>query len=470
MTLPDPNYVPELIGSATPRVAPPRPLKHRGEEFTKQAQEIGIDPYPWQSVAGEYLNAIGPDGRWNYPEVAVIVARQNGKSEILVPHIVQRLRMGRRIMHTAQDRTLPRKVFVRVAGIMQTKYRKELLRNPRLANGQEEIETVNGGSYRIVAPTHNGARGPSNDDLIVDEIREQYDYEFMQAAEPTLLASSNPQTLVLSNAGSEESIVLNDYKARAGRDDALAYLEWSAAPNRAADDREGWAEANPSIGHNPSVLPFLTRTYSTYRLSAGKMPIFETEHLCRWVASMREQLIDGFSWAACQGELDKMRNPVAAVSMSPDGSRADVAVAWQTGEAVSVRLLFHVTGKPIDVDTLGEDVKQMLQRMGVRRSAYDSMTDRALAAYLPGAKPMIGGEFSNACSRFVQMVTNRTLKWSDADAVSDDLTWTARKSDGEAGHYHAVRSSDERPITAVLAAIRAVWLASGPRPPSPRVM
>src|SRR4029079_976899 len=103
MTLPDPNYVPEIIGSATPRVAPPRPLKHRGEEFTKQAEEIGIDPYPWQSVAGEYLNAIGPDGRWNYPEVAVIVARQNGKSEILVPHIVQRLRMGRRNMHHAQD-------------------------------------------------------------------------------------------------------------------------------------------------------------------------------------------------------------------------------------------------------------------------------------------------------------------------------------------------------------------------------
>jgi hypothetical protein len=54
--------------------------------------------------------------------------------------------------------------------------------------------------------------------------------------------------------------------------------------------------------------------------------------------------------------------------------------------------------------------------------------------------------------------------------VTDDLTWTSRKQDHETGSYQAVRAQDDRSITASLAAIRAVWLASGPRPVSPKVV
>jgi hypothetical protein len=34
----------------------------------------------------------------------------------------------------------------------------------------------------------------------------------------------------------------------------------------------------------------------------------------------------------------------------------------------------------------------------------------------------------------------------------------------------AVKASPDRPITAALAAVRAVWLASGPRAAAPKVM
>ena len=81
---------------------------------------------------------------------------------------------------------------------------------------------------------------------------------------------------------------------------------------------------------------------------------------------------------------------------------------------------------------------------------------------------MSGGEFANASSQFANIVTAGKLRWSDADPVTDDLTWTASKPNGE-GAYHAVRASDDRPITASLAAIRAVWLASGPPQPVARV-
>jgi polyhydroxyalkanoate synthesis regulator phasin len=54
------------------------------------------------------------------------------------------------------------------------------------------------------------------------------------------------------------------------------------------------------------------------------------------------------------------------------------------------------------------------------------------------------------------------LRWDEADAITDDLIWTAKKPHDESGSFQAVRSDDDRPITAALAAIRAVWMASTP--------
>ena len=338
---------------------------------------------------------------------------------------------------------------------------------PRYANGQEEIKMRNGGSYRIVAPTRSGARGPSNDDVIIDEVRELDNFDFIAAAKPTLTAAPNPQILYLSNAGDETSVVLNALRLRAEGDPSLAYMEWSAAPNRAADDHAGWLEANPSIGHMPGVLPYLEREYVSNKL-AGTMGIFETEHLCRWVASLRERLVDEYSWVRCKADTGVPLRPVIAVSMDPKGRRASVALAWRDGEAVALRLLLDVAGEPIDTDALGVQVKELCRKHGIKQVGHDPLTDKELVKYVKTGKPISGGEFANASAQFKNIVTAQKLKWSDCDAVTDDLTWTSEKPNGE-GAYHAVRALDDRPITASLAAIRAVWLASGPPVPVARV-
>jgi hypothetical protein len=152
---------------------------------------------------------------------------------------------------------------------------------PRFANGQEEIKLVNGGRYRIVAPTRGGARGPANDDVIVDEVRELDSFDFIAAAKPTLTASPDPQIIYLSNMGDEDSVVLTSIRCAPARIRALAYLEWSAAPERDAGDVDGWLEANPvDRPHCPGCSS--TWPTSTGRTgSAGTLAIFETEHLCR---------------------------------------------------------------------------------------------------------------------------------------------------------------------------------------------
>ena len=211
---------------------------------------------------------------------------------------------NQRISHTAQNAKLPREVHEQVALILEQYFPERLPRKRAVsyAVGHEEIKVTGGGSYRIVSPTRGGVRGPPNDLVLVDELREMVSFDFIGAAKPTLTACKTPQMVYLSNAGTDDSAVLNALKDRAADDPSLAYLEWSAAPDRAADDVKGWAEANPSLGYVPAIMDTLRDEYRTAKLE-GTLGIFETEHLCRWVHTVLPPIIARPTWEELRGEV-----------------------------------------------------------------------------------------------------------------------------------------------------------------------
>lgn len=457
-------------GSTHPRLAPPIPAKSLLPDFRTAADELGIKLMPWQEVAARYITAIRPvRGRpradavpqWAFREVAIVVARQNGKSELLIPRIVMGLQRGESILHTAQNRDLPRKTFLRVASLIAG---HDDTLSVRRANGQEEIITASGGRYKVVAPNAS-SRGETADLVLIDEVREQRDEELMDAMLPTITARPNAQIIYLSNAGDEESTVLNDLRRR-GTDDPdprLAYLEWSAGSDRDLSDVDGWSEANPALGY---ILPLETLEY----FRANRPPnSFETEHLCRWVVTMRPRLVSDVAWQRCRGVVEKPRRPMLALSMDASGTRASAAIAWlQTDGTVGLRLIADVTGNPIDVDRLGPELRQAALRLGVARVAFDPWDSADLARHFTSAKPLIGRDFAAASENFVRVVDSGRLRWQDAEAITADLAWVARRPH-ENGAYQATKAKDDRPITAAFAAIRAVWLASGPKPAIPKV-
>jgi hypothetical protein len=461
-----------LTGSPTPRLAPPVPARSDVPGLIAVAEGMGIRLMPWQESAARYLTATTKDGRRLHREVCIVVARQNGKTALLKPYIVQALRAGLRVLHIAQTRELPREMFGTIADALSAEPELFPIRRgkviwPRYGSGQEEIVLRNGGSYRIAASNRGGARGRSVDRLLFDELREMVDWDALSAAEPTLTMSQDPQTVYLSNAGTDESVVLNAIRARglSHQDPGLAYLEWSAAPDREPDDREGWVEANPALGHFPQVLRELERSY-TARRAEGQMGMFETERLCRWLKTMREPFLDLAAWARCRAELTAPVHPSMAVSMDPSGKRASCAIAWrQPDGTIALRLLFDVPGDPIDTDLLGKDLRAAADRLHILTVGLDPMTDTALGSHFRKVEPIAGPKYANASARFVAVVEAGRLRWEDCAAVTDDLTWTARKEHNEKGAFEAVRGNDARPITATLAAIRAVWLASSARPP-----
>lgn len=453
-----------LEGFVAPRIAPPMPAKSLVAEMEATATGIGIKLMPHQVFASRYLTAIGPDG-WLFREVAIVMARQNGKTELLLPRIVMDLRAGRRILHTAHRMRLARKIFLRAARAL-TKEAEVI----RFAQGQEEIFMPNGGSYVIVA-AQRGARGESADTLIVDEVREFEDNDAMAATTPTLAASPNPQIIYLSNAGSDASMVLNDLKRRGeeGGEGEYAYLEWSADPDRRIDDRVGWAQANPALGHLPGMQQNLEDAFRRYQSDPAR---FETEHLCRWVVSMQPKLVSDAAWALCQGDVTTPEGrPAMAFNMdAAEGRRASAAMAWQMVDGrVALVELNEATGDPIDVDALGRDLKALAVQHRVRKIGHASWTDAALARHLPKSEAIDGKTWAAASGKFAELVSSGRLVWSGATHITEDLPWCSRKPHAESGAWVAVAATPERPVTAALAAVRAVWLASEPRPPAPRI-
>lgn len=459
MATPAPKPRRSPIGSPTPRIAPPVPAKSLLAEYTAAAKQMGIELMPWQTVAARYLTAM--DGkRWRYRDVAVIVARQNGKTALLLPRILMGLAAGERILHTAQNRELPRDTFNAIAAVIVGQ--PDVL-EIRMANGQQTIRMANGARYTLVAP-RPGVRGHAVDTVILDEVREQRSFDLLAAIKPTITASKNPQIIYLSNAGDSESVVLNDLKRRSEKDDpALCYLEWSAGPDRAIEDPAGWVEANPALGH--------TIQMDTLEDMHASLPseVFETEHLCRWVITMRPRIVPPHVWAAAQGTVEEPLRPAMGVSMDVSGTRASAAIAWQQSDGtLAVAVIRDVTGSPIDTDRFGPDLKQLAMRLGVTSVAFDSWTDSDLARHLDNAKPIISREYANASENFARVLDSGRLRWAEAEQITEDLAWAARKPH-ESGAWMAVKANEERPITAVLAAIRAVWLASAPKVSAPRL-
>lgn len=404
--------------------------------------------------------AVDDAGRWLYPETAVVVARQNGKTELLRPLIVDALDHGARILHTAQNRELPRETYLSVVDHYQAT-RPDDIREARLANGQERLRIDGGGMYRIVAP-QRGSRGqPGIDLVIIDEVREFEDFDLVGAIVPTTSASPNARIVYLSNAGHDASVVLNDLRRRAGTDPALCYLEWSAPPELAVDDKTGWHQANPS--------PRITDEFLARQLASRPRAIFETEHLCRWVASMLPSLVSTGAWDRLERPLEPPVAPSLGIALDGSLGRASAVLAWpQSDGTLAVTMAAEVTGSPIDVGAFGEALAELARKAKVSATAYDPATDADLARFLPTPKPLGPREFAQASERFVRSVEGQRIRHADAAPIAGDLPATSRETSSH-GVFLATKAQEDRPITASLAAIRAVWLAAAPKQPRPRV-
>ena len=439
-----------LVGHVKPRVHTPF-LKgdSKVHEVADLAEKIGMPLLEWQRFILEDMLRVDAKGEFRRKTLALLIARQSGKTHLARMLILAHLFLwdSKMVIGMSSNRNMALDTFRQVANVItDNDFLKDQVKQIRYANGQESITTLKGNRYQIVAATRDGSRGLTANFLFIDELREISE-EGWKAARPTTRATGG-QTLVCSNAGDAYSVVLNDLRERALSypSPTLGYYEYSAPPHCKVDDRNAWAMANPSLGTLISE--------STLEEAVATNPInnTRTEMLCQWVDSMTSpfttQMITDTSDSNLQ--ITPGGNIVFAIDVSPS-KRSGALLAGKLNQATGkIELgLMQLWTSDVAIDDLkmAADVHAWAQKFKPRVIMYDKYATASIAQRLQQSGQKLedcsGQSFYQACGEILDAFVNVRLthsgqkeltdSWFSVGAKTNDAGWriVRRKSAGD---------------------------------------
>lgn len=290
---------------------------------------LEIDLLPWQQWLLIHMLELLPDNSLRFRTVIVLVARQNGKStlsQVLALWFMFHYGVAM-VIGTAQDLDVAEEIWQGAVDLAEeSEDLAPLIDRVVKVNGKKALELTTGERYKVKAANRRAGRGLSGDVILLDELREHQSWDAWGAITKTTMARSMALVLALSNAGDATSIVLRylrkmchavlgdpdginkdddpgsllpgpdeddmeDHEFAIDEDDdSIAIFEWSASPGVDVRDRDGWAQANPSLGY--------TITERTIASACRTDPewIFRTEVLCQWSDGSLEGPFPPGSW------------------------------------------------------------------------------------------------------------------------------------------------------------------------------
>lgn len=325
------------------------PANTRGHSLVQFAATFGMPLLPWQGTAALAGLETNPDGTYRYQTVVILVGRQSGKTSLLKVWALWRMYVddARLVVGAAQSLDISREAWMGSVDLaLANPELEDEVSKVRYANGEQCLTLHNGARYRIAATTPGAGRGLSVDLLVMDEVRQLQNWVSWSALSKTTLARPKGQTVCISNAGTDESVVLNSLREKAlGGEETIGLFEWSADPALPIEDPESWAQGCPGVGH---LIP-----EKAIKAALGTDPaaVFRTEIRCERVTSM-QGACDVGGWAVGAdpaGSIGPYRGAltagievamdghhvalVAAVEL-PDGRvRVEPVASWNSTEA-----------------------------------------------------------------------------------------------------------------------------------------
>jgi phage terminase large subunit-like protein len=358
----------------TPPLRELTPETSYGYDVIEFAQDVLGEPLdPWQEWTVIHAGELLPDGRPRFRKILILVARQNGKTHLLVvlslywmfvDQVDMILGTSTKLDYAAESWRKACKLAKRVPDLYAEIAHKGAVRK---ANGEQvlwradedELELDEGSRYKIAASNEEGGRSLTIDRLVLDELRHHYDYSAHDASVPATNAVPDAQIVGISNAGSIKSEVLNDWRKAAldyiktGKGDPrLGLIEYSTPEDANPLDIRALAQANPNLGRRIDPDALLGDAKTAVETGGKKLAGFKTEIMCINVQQL-DPAVDPEKWADCLdiGDLSEVRDRVVlcvdvstdgqhatlvAAAMLPDGRvRIDVKKAWSGPKATA---------------------------------------------------------------------------------------------------------------------------------------
>jgi hypothetical protein len=385
---------------------------------------------PWQVHFLIHALEVNPDGAFRFRTLLLLVARQNGKTEVIKALTLWLMFTGRAglVVGSAQNLQIARvawesvcKYARRVPAGLEVKVAKV-----RMDNNDPHLLLTNGAKYMIAASTEDAARGiPGVDLLILDELRTHRDSRAWGALTKTTMARPNALIVALSNAGSDDSVVLNGLRetALAGTSSTLGIFEWSAPEGCALDDLAAIAQANPSVGHGR-----ITLTAIEDARAVDTPAVYRTEVLCQRVEAM-DSAVDLPSWRASIDRVDLAKvegHRTACLDVAPDGEHVTLVAAVLDGDQVRV----EVVKAWRDTDVARRELPAALDRIGAKVEAW--FPSGPAAVFEPimmrrrKALELKGTSVAAACMGFADLVKARRVLHTGEELLDAQIAGAAK--------------------------------------------
>ena len=471
----DPTYS-GLGGVQTPRIhSKLTDLPSKGQDMIDLATELGINLMEWQRYVCIHGHKVRPDGRWAHSELGLIMARQQGKSTLMMLRILTGMFVwGEGLQLASAHRlTTSLETFRQIVGLIETNPRLEKeVKKIRWQHGAEEIELF-GNRRFVVKAANNAARGLSKPETIhLDELREYKDEDAWSSMRYSMMAAKNPQVWIYSSAGDQHSVILNKLRERAlasaTTNDPIGWFEWSAEPDApillpsGEINWDAFAQANPSLG--------ITIHPDNLKAVINDPPdIVRTEVLAQWVDTINSA-IDAQKWGLCQTDpipLDPEAPTWLGLDLSPDRKfGALVATQKLSGERFNLVLL-HTWSNDYSLNDLAvaNDIAPYVRRYNTQTVAYSKRTAQAVASRLvPAGIPitdMDGAIYAESCDRWLGAINSYRLQHGGQEELTQQTLSAAKLPFGD-GSWVIGRRASRVAVCAAVASALATYFATQP--------
>ena len=481
--------------------------------------------FPWQEWFFIHALELLPEGGLRFKIILLLVARQSGKSTIsqVLGLFVLYVLEWKLVLGTAQDLDTAEEVMDGAIELItetdEDDEGEDVYLRPELVEAVDKIIATNGKHalqlrgrrrWKVKAAGRGAGRGFSGDLVMFDELREQRNWLAWNSVSKTTMARPHALIFGLSNAGDIQSVVLRQLRrmahlalgdpdgigelsvlermllddeqseeAAATTDETLFIAEWSAAPGCDKWDRDGWAQANPSLGW------LITERTIAAACKTDPEWAFRTEVLCQWPDGAIEAPYPPGTWDACANELvdgqlaagDVLSGPLAAcVDVSDDNSRAHVVIAgYRSDGTVQIEHRASRIGTHWVEAFLAEPrVRRRLigvtaqERGAPASSVIADLAESPDLAGLP-VKPWGGPEMLNSYTEFHRMVADGRLRHNGQPGLDAPAQMASTRRLG--GVDVIDRHNSPCDAAPLIAAVGAVWLlAHPPATPAARSM
>jgi hypothetical protein len=246
---------------------------------------IGHPLDPWQRWAAIHIGELLPDGRPRFRKVLIMVARQNGKSELLKILGLYFLLVARvsNILSMSNKFEYARALW---AGAYKLARRSEVTKNEipvfRPGNNDPHMTTADDATWRICAANGDAGRSGSCDIILIDELRQHHNFEAWSAALHTMNARRNGQLIAASNEGTAAAVVLDALRDEAvsGTNSRTGIFAWQAPEGSRPDDPDAIRAANPNVGIRIELEDLLAEGIAAGKEGGDRLVEFLTEVMC----------------------------------------------------------------------------------------------------------------------------------------------------------------------------------------------